>query len=293
MKSMMLWIAILLHFLAASASATTCVSFTELATPTSEELTRLNIKLTPLIEDPRSSALVFRSQGTPLDIGPTLRCNRATQNYDADFEAVSVQVDSGRVRTLLDSLATVTAIASNAVDSLSAFLSVSIIDVAGDTSRVSESIVGFEVAYDLVGMLENVLATHDSAATALSEFACVAGIGRPSSADDRSDKVEVSLRGFRLRRSDGRYVGHLRVTNTSAMSLTGPMIVALQFTGSVRTTNADGFTSCSASPPSAPYFTIPGASLSPGAAVTVPVIVENPNRESIDLSLSRVLGTTP
>jgi hypothetical protein len=275
------------------AAAITCVPFGDLAMPTGEELLRLNVKLTPLSYHRPTGSLVFRATGTSLDVRAAVFCKKTGIDYTADALTMKgVQLDSSTVRGLLEALNSVPAIAASQIDSLP-YLSVSIIDAAEAGSRVAESIVDYATAVDVFDAVEAVLSVSDSATVGLADFACFLHIARPSGNEDLSDQASVSLAGFRLRRSDGRYVGQLRVKNTSGTSLTGALIVALRLEGSVRVTNPDGVTSCSADPPAAAYFELPETGLLPGATVAIPVVLDNPHRERIRLALSRVLRTNP
>ncbi|MRV70310.1 hypothetical protein GJ700_01060 [Duganella sp. FT92W] len=97
---------------------------------------------------------------------------------------------------------------------------------------------------------------------------------------DVSASVKFTQYGATLNRATGKYVGSMTVTNTTGSTITTPLQVLLGgLTSGVTLDNASGVNGSGA-----PYVTL-GASLAPGASVSVPLTFTNPNRA--------VIGYTP
>jgi hypothetical protein len=97
---------------------------------------------------------------------------------------------------------------------------------------------------------------------------------------DLSSSVQFTQYGATLNRTTDKYVGSVSVTNVTGSTLTTPLQVLLGgLTSGVTLDNASGVNGAGA-----PYVTL-GASLAPGASVSVPLTFTNPDRA--------VIGYTP
>jgi hypothetical protein len=96
---------------------------------------------------------------------------------------------------------------------------------------------------------------------------------------DISGSVKFTQYGATLNRTTGKYVGSVTVTNVTGSTLATPLQVLLGgLTSGVTLDNATGTNAGGA-----PYVTL-GASLAPGASVSVPLTFTNPNRAVIGYS---------
>lgn len=90
---------------------------------------------------------------------------------------------------------------------------------------------------------------------------------------DLSASVKFTQLSAIYNRMTQKYVGSVNVTNTSALPLSGPFMVKLNaLTAGVTLDNATGLQG------GAPYVSVNGATLAPGATVNVPLIFTNPSR---------------
>ena len=271
--------------------ADTCVPFVTLCAPTAPELARLNVKFTFLdgaLEVVPS--LVLRVAGAPLNIRAAKSCGQGAPEYSYDdFPLRGCQITGAEMLLVADSLAV--GLSDEDCDSDTAQLvSVSIIDVNGDSSRVGEMIVPECQAGELLKRVGAAVATNDSATTEMLELACDLMVAEPEAGVDKTNAVAISLSPVRLRRADGVYASSFRILNTSGTTLTGTARLVLLGGGSVEVVGADGETPCNANPPNLPYLEVPlGTGLGPGEAVSVPVAFANPNGERVLFPVRRLI----
>ncbi len=92
--------------------------------------------------------------------------------------------------------------------------------------------------------------------------------------------------GLVLNRMTNKYSGTISITNTTSQPMTGAFHVRLDnLPAGVTLDNASGTFR------SAPYVTISGTTIAPGARVTVPVVFSNPNKVSFNYAISVFNGT--
>ena len=103
---------------------------------------------------------------------------------------------------------------------------------------------------------------------------------------DVTASVKIARSGFTLNRVTGKYSGTVTITNTSGQALNGPLHLRLDgLTGGVTLDNRSGMQG------SAPYITLPNASLAEGASVTVSTVFTNPQKLVINYTSAFVSGT--
>lgn len=275
------------------AQAVDCVSFATLQNPTTEELGRLNVKLT--FVDARMNtvnSLVFRKTGTAVNIEPSVACRKSGIDYTADIDSLSTfSVSAGEMQKALDSLATIPAVTSGATDT-AACVSVVILDSNGQSSKAFDSVVNEVSARAVLGKLQQALAVNDSAVKAISSAACRFGIASTPPGTDVTSQILLTFSGARFRRNDELYAVTVKIKNTSGTSLQGPAVLAIRFDGSVTPTAPTGFTSCNADPPASAYYRVlsGGGSLAPNATTSLVIRVANPGRQQIRPYRFRVLA---
>jgi hypothetical protein len=103
---------------------------------------------------------------------------------------------------------------------------------------------------------------------------------------DVTASVKIARGGVTMNRATGKYSGTVTITNTSAAALTGPLHFRLDgLTAGVSLDNRSGEQG------GAPYITLPGASLAPGASVTVTTVFTNPSKLVINYTSKIISGT--
>jgi len=103
---------------------------------------------------------------------------------------------------------------------------------------------------------------------------------------DVTASVKIARSGFTLNRTTGKYSGTVTITNTGNQALNGPLHLRLDgLTSGVTLDNRSGMQG------SAPYITLPNASLAAGASVTVSTVFGNPQKLVINYTSAFVSGT--
>jgi predicted extracellular nuclease len=103
---------------------------------------------------------------------------------------------------------------------------------------------------------------------------------------DVSSSVKVVQSGYTVNRITSKYTGTVTFTNTSGAALNGPLQFVLQgLPAGVTLDNKSG------DKDGAPYVTLPGASIAPGASVSVGVTFSNPNKVTITYTPKLFTGT--
>lgn len=102
---------------------------------------------------------------------------------------------------------------------------------------------------------------------------------------DVTGSVKVNVGGIAANRLTGKYSGTVTITNTSGQVLNGPLHLVLQgLPDGVTLDNRSGLQG------SAPYLTLPAASIAPGATVSVSTTFTNPAKRSINYTPQLVSG---
>jgi WD40 repeat protein len=109
-----------------------------------------------------------------------------------------------------------------------------------------------------------------------------------STAADVSNQVQVTLGGFRLNRTTGRFVQTVTLTNTGN-AITGPISLVMDsLSSNAGLFNSAGATSAT-SPAGSPYLNILGSDMAAGASLTITVEFTNPTKGAITYT-TRVLA---
>jgi predicted extracellular nuclease len=103
---------------------------------------------------------------------------------------------------------------------------------------------------------------------------------------DVTASVKIVRSGVSLNRATGKYSGTVSFTNTSGALLAGPLHLRLEgLTAGVTLDNKSGEQG------GAPYLTLPGGGLAPGATVTVTTVFGNPAKAAINYTAKLISGT--
>ncbi|QNA88437.1 hypothetical protein G4G28_07935 [Massilia sp. Dwa41.01b] len=103
---------------------------------------------------------------------------------------------------------------------------------------------------------------------------------------DVTTSSSITRSALLLNRATGKYSATVKITNTSGAVLTGPLHLVLE--GLPSGVTLDGK---SGEQGGAPYLTLPGASLAPGATVSVTTTFTNPSKSSIGYTPKLFTGT--
>lgn len=103
---------------------------------------------------------------------------------------------------------------------------------------------------------------------------------------DVTASARIAQSGYTLNRITGKYTGTVTITNTSGAVMNGPLHLVLQ--GLTAGVTLDGKTG---DVNGAPYLTLPGAALAPGASVTVTTVFTNPAKSGFGYTAKLFSGT--
>ncbi len=102
---------------------------------------------------------------------------------------------------------------------------------------------------------------------------------------DVTASVKIVRSGVSLNRATGKYSGTVTFTNTSGAALAGPLHLRLEgLTAGVSLDNKSGEQG------GAPYLTLPGGGLAPGASVTVTTVFANPSKAAVNYTAKLISG---
>lgn len=275
------------------AEGQTLSAFSEFQAMPADSLRWLQVKLTrggPGKGARVATALFTSSQNTP-SVVPFVPFYRSSFVYALDENAeygfsVSVQ----QLKAMIDSVATLPNVTDGGVDA-GGLLSFALQNYYGGGSKVFESIVDGTNGQALFRELLEAFSVNDSATRILTGQACALGMMPGTPPQDVTGSVQVKLRGVRLDRKSGHFVGWLRVTNTSGSAIPGPIFAAVQIKRGASLAVQDGFTSCLTPPWGTPFITLPVAGpLGPGQNVQAKLSFLSPDLEHIELQSVRVLA---
>ena len=103
---------------------------------------------------------------------------------------------------------------------------------------------------------------------------------------DVTASVKIVRGGVTLNRATGKYSANVTLTNTGSTALAGPLNLRLDgLTAGVTLDNKSGEQG------GAPYLTLPGGGLAPGASVVVTTVFVNPAKVAINYTAKLISGT--
>src|SRR5262245_33171969 len=267
--------------------------FSEFQAMPMDSLRTLQVKLTygGAQKGSRIPTALFTSTTSTPSVTPFVPFYRTGFSY-ANDESIepSVSLQVGDLQALINGVATLPEVTDGGVDSAGK-LSFALQNYFGGTSKVFESILDATNGRALFGKILAAVAANEDARTALSGYACTLGMMPGSPPQDVTSSVTAALKGVRLDRKTNRFVGRLRVKNTSGHTLSAPMIATLLLKGGATLAASDGVTSCLVPPWGTPYVSLPvGSGLGAGQDVEVKVSFTNPDAVSIEVQSVHVLS---
>lgn len=258
-----------------------------------ESLRTLQVKLTygAASKGKFIPTVLFTSVFSSPNVAPFVPFYRADFGYSSD-ESIepAFRAQLSELKALIDSVGTLPGVTDGGVDP-DGRLSFSLQNYFGGTSKVFESILGPSNGLAVFGKALSAFSANDSARTGLVGYACALGMMPGSPPQDLSSSVSVTLKGVRLDRKTGEFVGALRIKNTSGAPIAAPIIAAIHLKSGVSLVAPNGFTSCLVPPWGTPYVNVlSSGSLAAGSSVQITARFKNPDSERIAFQTIRVLA---
>ena len=280
---------------AGAANCQTLSAYSEFQAMPVDSLRTLQVKLTygAASKGKFIPTLLFTSVYSAPTVAPFVPFYRADFGYSSDESTEpSFRAQLSELKTLIDSVGTLAAVTDGGVDP-GGLLSFSLQNYFGGTSKVFESILDATNGTAVFAKALAAFSGNDSARTGLVAHACALGMMPGSPPQDVSSSVLVTLKGVRLNRKTGEFVGTVRVANTSGSPIPAPVIASIQLKGGVTLVAPDGFTSCLVPPWGTPYVKVlSSGSLAAGNSIQIKMRLDNPNSERIAFQSIRVLAGT-
>lgn len=256
---------------------------------TLSQLVTLQVKLTYLgpTTEPVSS-LAFTSETNTLDLSLFVPFRDPGFSYSNDdlVPALTFSATPDELKAAIDNVGTLPNVIAGGV-ATNPFLSFALFN-SQPIDKGFEAIVNASDATDLFTQLRLGLANNTEGLRKVSEIACPLDLLEPERPTDVTGDVSVVLRGVRLDRSTGRFVGTAEVTNNSGGILAGPVSLVFLAERNIRLANTDG-TTCGTSPVGLPFINL---STSPGSGESTEIKLEfnNPDLEEIKMTIKVLSG---
>lgn len=268
------------------------VPFAEFDAMSMAELANLQVKFTYIGARKRGfPSIAFTTPGRTLDMSLFTAYERPGMIYDDD-EDVEAEFSASAIemRAILDGVATLPAITAGDVED-GAVLSFALVNTINGMVKGFESVVARPTGRQLFEKVLVALQGNGPASEKLVGFACAMGMAPGTSPPNLAPQVIARLSGVRHDRGLDQYVGILRVKNSSAATIQGPIVVAFRIVGSAQVVSPDGF-SCRTSPKGLPFVRVlTTGSLAPGATINKQISFTNPDRVKIVLTSIGVFGS--
>jgi len=272
--------------------AQTYTPYSYFAGLSSSDMSRIQVKLT--YGGPQNvpvHTIAFAVPNNPMHLASFAPFQRSGFDYTNDQIAQkSFSVSAQELKALIDSVGTLSAITSGTADPIGA-VSFALLDTVSGTTKVFESIPSTADARTLFATMLEVLGNNATASFKLTAFGCACAslpTTPPTSVDSH---VSAVLSGLRADRSTkGRYVGQVKVTNTSGSPIAAPIRLVVKVIGPATVVGASGGT-CNTPNYSAPYFNVsPVTALAPGASLNLKLQFMNPSADKLDVELHVLSG---
>ncbi|HET7225458.1 MAG TPA: hypothetical protein VFK69_07045 [Candidatus Eisenbacteria bacterium] len=278
-----------------SATRVHCQSYTPYSyfqALSASNLGSVQVKLTYVggLQDAPIATVLFAPPQNPTNVGlfaPYRHSGFDYGNDDAASKRFTVGVDE--LKQLIDSVATIPGVTNGPADT-TGLVSFALMDTAGGTTRVFEAIPTVGDGRTMFAEILGALQTNGDAVWAIRDFGCTTELLPLTPPGSIASQVSVQFTGLRpLRSVKGRYVGRLRVTNTSATTIDAPIVAVAMMRGNAALRNQTGVT-CRISPPGRPYVVLASVeSLAPGRAIERLISFDNPTRNLLTVDF-RVYG---
>lgn len=256
-----------------------------------KQLKTLQVKLTYVgVQDKGLPSVAFTAPFHVLDLNAFVPFRRPGISYSND--EVKVQTFSAtpeELKLLIDHVAVLPSVTAGGVTA-EPYLSFALLNTSGGT-KAFEAVLNNTDTADLFAQLRLALQSNPVGLRRLSEMACPLDLLEPERPTDVTRSVRVALRGVRLNRSTGRFVGTATVTNISAQNFPGPVSLVFDLEGSIRVFNANG-TTCGTSPQGREFINLPltGNVLPPDGSAQVNLEFENPDLQPVKATTKVLAG---
>lgn len=255
---------------------------------TLQQLATLQVKLTFVGSQQRAlQSMAFTSSSNTLDLDLFVPFQRPGITYFNDTVKVEpFSASPEELEAVIDNVGTLPNVTAGVV-AANVYISFALFN-SQPSEKAFEAILNESDAAALFDQLRLSLANNKDSLRNVSEMACPIGLLETERPTDVSANITVVLKGVRLDRSTGRFVGTAEVTNSSAGALVAPVSLVVDLEGNVRLANADGIT-CGTSPVGREFIDLP-ASVGPGATTEITLEFDNPDLEEIKVTTKVLSG---
>ena len=256
------------------------------------QLGTVQVKLTYLGEQTASVVTVaFTPPGNAINMALFTPYRRPELDYGNDdssprtFSATTLQL-----KALIDGVGTLPDVTDGDVDP-DGFVSFALLSSVAGTTKVFEAVANTTTGPALFEKMLNAVAGDAEGVRLLTGFGCEVHTLPRAMPRSLEGLVRIDFGGFRRdRRASRQFVGRVRVTNTSALSIAAPLSLVVIRHGNAAFLGGTGVT-CNIRPSGFPYVDLPiGSGLAPGASVATTLRFANPNDSKLTVRFRAFAG---
>ena len=266
--------------------------YSEFQAMSTADLATLQVKLTYVgeFQNASLSSVLFGTSLTLLNAELFVPFYRTDQSYSDNLGQLKFTATAQELEALIDNVGTVPGVTDGDVD-LNGYVSFSLLNTAGGTTKVFEAIVDSANGVALFNQVLAALSANTAGTRTLRSFACSVAMLSPTPPSNVQSQVQVKASGLRAdRRSPGRFVGKVRVTNTSATAIPAPIVLAVVHHTDADLLEADGKT-CSIAPSEQPFVVLlTSGSLAPSASIERTVTFVHPSKTKLEVAYKVFAG---
>jgi hypothetical protein len=256
------------------------------------DLATLQVKLTYAgNQTVGTRSLVVTATGHAASISLFTRFRRSTVSYvNDDGPPLTFSASTHELKALIDSVGTLPSVTDGNEDP-DGYVSFGLLNTVGGDTVAFEAVVNDTTGPALFGKLLAALKGDPTGSRMVSEFGCGASALPSNTPTSLEGQVSISFGGLRQdRRTKNQFVGRVRVTNTSASPIAGPISLVVVRQGNAELVGESGFT-CNIHPPGFPYVDLPiGNSLASGATAEELLRFHNPSLEKFSVTFRAFAG---
>lgn len=253
------------------------------------ELQFLQIKLSSMWDRAPAFPLVLQGPLAEEDPGLFDQFQRLAVSYPYDYVVadspyVRVTISTQELQDVIGNLSSTPGFEA-AASSDHGRLSVKIIDPTADPPKAFEALVDSSLGSAAFAGVRAALAGNSEATRKLDAFSCLMDMISGPFAQEVTDDVNVSIRGFRRQHGTQLYLGHLTVTNNSQSTLPSPISVALRLKDGIRPMEPE-IVGCLCQRGGADYWYFDidvGGGLAPAQSVEIGLEMLNPYSKKMSL----------
>ncbi len=197
------------------------------------ELTRMQVKITYLGWGSHGVALPTVLLGGP-DVVPDVRAfaryydSRAPYDRDSIGSIVTLRATTRDLRALLDTLASVPALADTTPNGRAVFALTLLVGRPGGRALVFEKRVDYRLDLELFERLRGALHENREASEFFAAYACGWGMGSRAVPTEHTAGVTFDYGGVRRVPDTDDFVGRIRLTNMDARAIDAPVYLVLE-----------------------------------------------------------------